>query len=454
MTNDSRYLDLTIDSLSYGGRGVGRHNGLVVFVEGAAPGDRLRVRIVNRKKTYLEGTAVEILEPSPHRVEPPPGEPSAFGGCTWHFIAYEEQLRQKRRIVADALERIAGAGEVDVQPTRPSPDLWRYRNKIEMTFGSDPDGRVVLGFHQPGSFDRVYDVPVCLLAPETFDRLTAVLRAWANRHGLPAYDPRSHEGLLRHAILRRAAATGETLLILLTNAADTLPGLDELLDALRAACPELVSFTWGVNSGRADFARVERVAWQWGDGYLMERLGGLRFRVSGTSFFQTNSRGAEVLYDEIREQAELTGRETLLDAYCGTGAIGLFLAGGCGRVVGIDEHQLSIWDARANARLNGFDHCTFLAGPMRRTLDLLGAAAPGGADRLVVDPPRGGMDKASLRQLLALKVPVFLYVSCNPTTMSRDVQAILEAGYRLERVQPVDLFPHTYHVETVAKFRK
>ncbi|MFH0795234.1 MAG: 23S rRNA (uracil(1939)-C(5))-methyltransferase RlmD, partial [bacterium] len=290
----------------------------------------------------------------------------------------------------------------------------------------------------------------CLIQPESFDAALGVFRSFARRHNLSAYDSHSHKGFLRHAILRQSKASGEMVAVLITERGE-LPDAQELLDGLRRACPGLRGFLWGVNSGLADVARIEEERFQWGDLFFHESLGGVRYRISAFSFFQTNSLGAKQLYDVIRRFLDGGPTDSLLDAYCGIGAIGLYCADTVGKVFGIDNVVSSIWDARENAALNGLNNCTFFAGDVRERLPLMLNAGTGPITRVVVDPPRGGMDKKVLRNLLELGAQVFVYVSCNPSTMARDVVAISEAGYELEEIQPVDMFPHTYHIETVIR---
>ncbi|OPZ12794.1 MAG: 23S rRNA (uracil-C(5))-methyltransferase RlmCD [candidate division BRC1 bacterium ADurb.BinA364] len=447
-------IELEIEDLAYGGAGVSRHENYVVFVEGVVPGDRVLARIVKRKASHSVARVEEILRPSPVRIQPRCPLQSHCGGCVWQALPYDEQLKVKERIVEDSLARIGGLGEPPLEPIEPSPQVWRYRNKMDFTFGRDETGRPILGYHYPGRFDRIFSVKRCLLQPEAFDFVLEAVDEWAQTCGLPPYDPKTHDGILRTLLLRRSDADGRWLAALLSKTADVKNRIESLGELLAKTAPGFAGLIWGFNDGVADFVRMDREAGRVGEPSLVERIGPFQFRISPFSFFQTNTPGAETLYRLTREFAELSGRETLLDAYCGTGSIGIFCASRARQVVGVEIVREAVWDARANAALNGFGHCLFLAAPLDQGLALARQATANPIDRVIIDPPRGGMDKRSLRRLLELRAPVFVYVSCNPTTLARDVAAILESGYQVRRVKPVDMFPHTYHVETVIQFAR
>jgi 23S rRNA (uracil1939-C5)-methyltransferase len=442
-------LEVTFDSLAYGGEGVGRHEGFVVFARGAAPGDRAKVRLLKSKSSYGEGQLVDLIEPSPHRVEPRCDLFGTCGGCAWQFLPIEEQNRAKERIVRDALRPIPEHESIEVRPLVPSPDSWRYRNKMEFTFQRTPENELVSGFHRPNNWREILDAKNCHLAPESLVRVQRAAVEEGRRQGLGAWDPRDHKGTLRQLVLRHCVAENAVLALLLTG--DDQLDFDAFSAALFQAEPTLKGVAWGLNDTVSDVARARVILRTAGDDTFEEQLGPFRFRVSLASFFQTNTRGAERLYEVAREALALTGNEQLLDAYCGTGTIGLFCSQGVRRLYGIEIVQEAIWDARENAARNGVDHATYMAGDMRRTLPILLNSVEGRIDRLVVDPPRGGMDGKALDQLIALRAPVVVYVSCNPTTMARDLQSALAAGYRIEYVVPVDMFPQTYHVECVAR---
>lgn len=446
-------VSVMIDDLAYGGLGVGRVGGFVVFVEKALPGERVAARIIKKKQNHAQAVIQAIEEPSPYRIQDPPCPLfGTCGGCTWQNFPYEQQTLWKRKQVEATIKHLGRQDGFEVLPTIGSPRQWRYRNKMEYTFGRDDSGKQILGFHYPGSFDRIFNVPACLIQPEPFDKMLEILTEYARAHDLSTYDQRTHQGYLRHAMMRHSFTTGESLLVILTQQGD-LPGKDELAARLAKEVPGFKSMVWGLNTGVADVARIQKELWRWGEPELMETVNGLSFAISPQSFFQTNTAGAELLYAKAAEMAELGPKDVVLDAYCGIGSIGLHCARQAGKVVGIEIITEAIWDARANAARNGIKNSMFLAAPLAKGLELAAHGARDPFTRVIIDPPRGGMDKKSLSGLINIKAPVFLYVSCNPATLSRDLQTICEGGYEIDAVQPVDMFPHTYHVETLVRLK-
>ena len=447
---------LTIDDLAYGGEGVGHYgeSKLAVMVEEGLPGDSLDVRIVRKKSNYAKAVIEKIVKPSAHRLVAPCPLFQECGGCSYLNLEYEEQLRCKQRQVVESLRRIGGLAErPEVERIIPSPSVFRYRNKMDLTFGVNAAGRAVIGFHRRNDWRRIIDVETCLLQPEEFDRIVGAVRSFANNSDLPVYDRKTHKGFWRHLLMRHSVGADAAVAVAITSSQAELD-FDALAKVLSDECPQLAGLVWAINDLPSDVAQAQSIRAEWGETTLTERLGDLRFQISPFSFFQTNSRAAELLYDTVRDFLELKPASRLLDAYCGTGSIGIYCASGCRQVYGVESVREAVWDARGNARLNGLDNCTFLPGMMRRVLPLIRqAAGSGGFDRLVVDPPRGGMHKKALAGLLELRAPLIVYVSCNPTTLARDLQTITEAGYQIGRVRPVDLFPHTYHIETVVQFR-
>jgi 23S rRNA (uracil1939-C5)-methyltransferase len=444
-------IDVTFDTLSYGGQAIARPEGYVVFAKHAAPGDRAKVRVLKAKKNYAETEIVELVSPAAERAEPVCPLFGTCGGCSWQHLPIETQRQWKKRIVRDALRPLTGWEDIPVEPLVPSPDTWRYRNKMEFTFGRSAEGGLVAGFHKPANWREILDVEECWLAPESMERVLRAAVEEGRRQGCTSWDPRRHEGTLRHLVLRHSVKENALLGMLLTG--DRRLNFDAMAKALFAAEPTLKGLAWGLNDGQSDVARASQILGQQGEETFDEQLGPYTFRISLASFFQTNTRGAERLYEVARDDLELTGNEQLLDAYCGTGTIGIYCARDVKRLYGIEIVQEAIWDARANAARNGIDNATFLAGDMRLALPTMMNAIEGNINRLVVDPPRGGMDKKALEKLLQIRAPLVAYVSCNPTTMARDLEAALAAGYRIEKVTPVDMFPQTYHVECVAKLR-
>lgn len=452
-------VELSIDGVAFGGRGIAREGGMVIFVEGAVPGDRVQARITRRKPQYAEASTLEVLQPSPQRVVAPCPVFGECGGCKWQHFDYPGQLAAKQDHVADALRQIAKTHQFEMRPIIPSPEHWNYRNKMEFSFGEDETGRIITGFHRAGDFKNIVPTgSVCLIQPPGMTEIMAWiegrLNAEARAEGpeFRVYRQAQHKGFLRHLVVRYSHTTGEFLMAIL-SASGKWRGLEQFGKDLLDKFPKCRGFQWGTTDALSDVARMEKQKFQIGENTIEEMLGDFRFRISTFSFFQTNTLGAKLLYDVTREFADLTGDETVLDAYCGTGTIGIYLSKQASQVVGIELVREAVWDARHNAKVNGADNCTFIAGEMRDVLPGVPAMFGRHFDRVIVDPPRGGMDKKSLRLLLGIRAPILVYVSCNPATLARDAATLIESGYIPEVVQPVDMFPHTYHVESVIKFR-
>jgi 23S rRNA (uracil1939-C5)-methyltransferase len=453
-------VELGIEGVAFGGRGISREAGIVVFVEGAIPGDRVLARITRRKPQYAEADTVEVIQASPQRQAAPCPVFGACGGCKWQHFEYAGQLAAKQEHVADALRHIAKTHDFELRPIIASPSQWNYRNKMEFSFGEDEDtGRIITGFHRSGDYRRIVQTgPVCLIQPPGMTDVMTWVEDRLNREAAAegpefrVYRQQAHSGFLRHLVVRYSHTTGHFLIAILT-ATGKWKGVEAFARDLMAAFPNCRGFQWGTTDSLSDVARMEKQMYQAGSNTIEETLGEFKFRVSTFSFFQTNTPGASLLYDVTREFAELTGREMVLDAYCGTGTIGIYLSRMAAQVVGIELVTEAVWDARHNAKVNKAENCTFLAGEMREVLPNVPSMIGRPFDRVVVDPPRGGMDKKSLRLLLGIRAPVLVYVSCNPATLARDAAALIESGYIPEVVQPVDMFPHTFHVESVIRFR-
>jgi 23S rRNA (uracil1939-C5)-methyltransferase len=429
-------LTLDVESLAYGGKGIARRNGYVVFVAGALPGDRVTAEVTRAKRGYAEASTREILRASPDRVPPRcdhGGEPCP--GAPWQGLAYEEQLRHKHSQVEDSLVRLGGLDGFELEPTEPAIEQWRYRNKLEYSFG-ERDGQLVLGFHARGRWDLIVDAEDCQLASERNNAARNELRDWARAHGLPAYDRRQRTGTLRNLVIREGRRTGRLQSRLVTSAAEIpRPPVD------------LHTIVEGPGDG------TDGPTGALGAEYLEEELCGLRLRISHRAFFQTNTEMAERLYGIAAEMAGLTGSERVFDLFCGIGTLGLTLAGRAGEVWGIEIVEEAIADAEENARLNDLENARFRAGDARKEIRPLLDQA-GKPDVVVVDPPRAGLSKKVVRRLIECDAPRIVYVSCNPTTLAPNAAQLSEAGYRLRRVRPVDMFPQTPHIECVALLEK
>jgi 23S rRNA (uracil1939-C5)-methyltransferase len=436
-------LELTIDRLAHGGAGVARTDGYVVFVRGAVPGDRVRARVGKAKRSFAEADAVELLEPSPDRVEPVAPHP----GAPWQVLPYELQLREKEDQVRDALARIGRYEDPPVEPIVPAVEALRYRNKLEYSFGEDDEGELVLGFHRPGRFDVIDDVPLDILASERVDALREAVKAWCRTEGLSAWDRRTQEGLLRNLVVREGRRTGQLQARLVTS-----PGSSFRVEELAAAAPA-DSFLWTRAAGVAEITREGDTQAVKGAAHLEEELSGLRFRISPDAFFQTNTEMAERLYGSAVELAGLSGRERVLDLFCGIGTIALVLALDAGEVWGVEIVEEAVADAIENARLNGVDNARFFAGDVRLAMRPL-LERSGRPDVVVVDPPRAGLSQKVVRRVLEAEANTIVYVSCNPTTLAPNARQMSDAGYALRTVRPVDMFPQTPHIECVALFER
>jgi 23S rRNA (uracil1939-C5)-methyltransferase len=439
-------LELRIDSLAYGGNGVARLNGFVVFVRRGLPGDTVRARVTKVKRSHAEALVTEVVDPSPQRVEAPCAHYPACGGCRFQDLAYEAQLAAKEAQVGDALRRLGGIVDAPLEPIVPAESVFHYRNKLEYSFTETPSGPA-LGFHKAGRWDEVLEVERCWLTTELGNRIRDAVRDWAREERLPAYDQAEGAGYLRHLVVREGRNTGQALVQLVTAAGERFdPGY--LVEVLRRV-PEVRSVHWAVNEGPAEVTNLP-TRLLWGDDAIEEELCGLRFRVRPGAFLQTNTAMAERLYELARAAAGLTGRETVYDLYCGIGTIGLVLANDALTVWGVEVSEESVACALENAELNGIGNAAFFAGSVGQSLEELRERA-GPPDVVVVDPPRAGLAGKALRRVGRLEAPRLVYVSCNPTTLAGDARTLAaDYGYRLERATPVDMFPHTPHVETVA----
>jgi 23S rRNA (uracil1939-C5)-methyltransferase len=440
-------LDLDVESLAYGGNGVARTNGFVVFVRRGLPGDRVRARVTKVKRSHAEALMTEVLEPGPQRVDAPCSHYPACGGCRFQDLAYASQLEQKQAWVHDSLQRLAGIAEPPLDAIVPcEPEVFRYRNKMEYSFAPGPEGPVI-GFHKAGRWDEVLDIQTCWLTTDLGNGIREAVRAWAIEEQLPAYDQTENTGYLRHLVLREGRNTGQVLVQLVTAPGEKFER-GYLVDVLRRF-PEVASIHWSINDRPAEVTNLPTEL-LWGEEWIEEELSGLRFRVRPNAFLQTNSWMADKLYALAREAAQLSGNETVWDLYCGIGTIGLSMARDALTVWGIEVSEESVACALENAELNGITNAAFFAGNVGEVVEEL-LERSGAPDVVVVDPPRAGLAGKALKRLGAIGAPRIVYVSCNPTTLASDVKTLRdEYGYELKRVRPVDMFPHTPHVECVA----
>jgi 23S rRNA (uracil1939-C5)-methyltransferase len=431
-------LELTIDSLAHGGNGVARLEGYVVFVAGAVPGDRVRAEVGKAKKAYAEARAVEILEPSPERIAPVADHP----GAPWQVLPYERQLEVKAAQVDEALTRIGRLEGYELEPIVPAVEQWRYRNKLEYSFGVGGEGELVCGFHAPGRWNEIVPMVDCKLGSERSNRVREQVLAFCREQGLGAWDRRDQRGFLRNLVIREGRRTGAIQARLVTS-----PGkldVDGLIDAV-----DCDGLWWTQTAGLGESTYGGETTLLNGAAQLPERLGDLDFLISPEAFFQTNTEMAERLYALAIEYAGLRGHERVFDLFCGIGTIGLSLASRAGQVFGVEIVEDAVKDAIENARINEIVNASFFAGDIRLAMRELVERA-GRPDVAIIDPPRAGLSQKVVRRIVEAAPARIVYVSCNPTTLAPNAAQLVEAGYRLVKVRPVDMFPQTPHIECVA----
>lgn len=441
------------------GNSIARVDEMVVFIPFGAPGDIADVKIDRKKRSYAEGHIEHLTQPSPIRVEPKCEHFTMCGGCRWQHLPYEFQLRCKQRQVEDALQRIAKIPFPELTPILGSDSIWEYRNKMEYTFsnkkwltfdqlrsGAEFPERRAAGFHIPGAFDKVLDINKCHLQDDLGNRLRLFVKKFGMEHDYSFYDLREQHGLLR-TLMIRIASTGEVMAVMVFGEDDE-PKIQNLLDAVANEFPEITSLLYVINTKVNDTISDQKIHLYRGKEYIEEEMEGLKFRVGPKSFYQTNSRQAYKLYSVARDFAKLTGDELVYDLYTGTGTIACFVAKNARHVIGIEYVPEAIEDAKVNAGINRLGNTEFYAGDMKNVLTSDFIDVHGHPDVMIVDPPRAGMHEDVVKVILEAAPKRIVYVSCNPATQARDL-ALLHEKYDIEAVQPVDMFPHTQHVENV-----
>ena len=450
---------LLVESVAAEGKAIAHtDDGMVVFIEFAVPGDIVDVRVIKKKKNYWEGRIQRMVKPSPDRLEPFCPHFGVCGGCKWQVLPYRLQLEAKRQQVYDQLVRIGHLEIPGVEPVIGSESIEYYRNKLEFSFSDkrwimaseDPDSlsaeeRLGLGFHVGKFFDKVLDIKDCHLQAEPSNAIRLFVKDYAVRHSLPFYNLRENHGLMRNMFIR-TTSTGAVMLIMCF--AEQSPAIFPMLDAIAEAFPQITSLYYVINRKLNDSISYQECLLYKGDDAIYEQMEGLSFRIGPKSFYQTNSAQAYRLYSVAREFASLSGNETVYDLYTGTGTIAQFVSRKAAKVIGIEYVPEAIEDARVNARCNGISNCEFFAGDMKDVLTDAFIAGHGAPDVMIVDPPRAGMHPDVVQTILRSSPRRIVYVSCNPASQARDC-ALLSEKYKITRVQPVDMFPHTQHVENV-----
>ena len=459
-------IELTLEKFADRGKSLTRVGGYVVFVAGAVPGDRIRAKVFKRKKSFAEARLLEVLEPSPLRTEARCEYFNSCGGCKWQHVKYDAQLAMKREAVVEALGHQGGfdleALGIEVQPTLGAEETYFYRNKMEFTFASKRwltdweiatgevmDKNFALGLHVPGRFDKVLDLQACYLQSEWSARLVNGVRAFAKEKGWEPWDIRNHTGYLRHLVLRTPEHTDENMVVIVTSKEDP-ERMTLFAEFLQRDFPEVSTLVNTINSTPAQTAFGEKMINVFGPGVVHDKLGPYTFEIAANAFFQTNTRQAEKLYEITAEFAGLKPDDLVYDLYCGAGTISIFISDRVKHVVGVELIEAAVTNAKANAVANGVENCTFVAGDMLKLFTPEFVEEHGRPDVLIVDPPRAGMHPKVVKQIKRLKPERLVYVSCNPQTQARDLEQLGDA-YRIEAVQPIDLFPHTHHVENVVR---
>ena len=445
------------------GKSLARVDGKVIFIENAVPGDIVDIRLGKNKKDWAEGYITAFRQYSADRVEPFCAHFGVCGGCRWQMLPYVRQLQYKQQQVEDVLRRIGKVALPAVNPILGAPETTHYRNKIEYTFSNrrfllpaelnDPavtPTQDVAGFHARGLFDKVVDIDTCHLQAEPTNRLRKAIRDFGLRNRLSFYDIKEHQGWLRNLQLR-ICTTGEVMANLVVGYEDEKQ-IGALSSLLMQQFPELTTLLVTVNPKWNDSITGLEPRVLYGKGYVVERLEDFQFKIGPKSFFQTNTRQGEGLYRVTREYAELTGVETVYDLYCGTGSIGIFLSRQAARIVGVEAIGEAVADARENVLLNGIRHARFFSGDVVDVCQDAFFAQEGRPDVIITDPPRAGMHAGLVNKILEISAPTVVYVSCNPATQARDLN-LLDAKYAVTRVQPVDMFPHTHHIENVVQLK-
>lgn len=439
------HFEMTIEDIGSKGEGIGKINDFTVFVEGGLPGDKIEVRIVKVKKTYGYGKLIRIIEASPMRITPACPHAKRCGGCQIQHFDYQAQLDFKRKKVADNIERIGKLTGVVVHPTLGMKEPFYYRNKAQFPVKMK-DGKVQIGFYAQRSHDIV-DIQKCYIQDPVNDEIIKIVRNYIEKYNVSVYDEERHKGLIRHILTRVGFQTKEVMVCIIINGQD-IPHKDKLIAEL-TKIPNIKSIVLNHNTQKTNVILGDTITTLWGQDYITDYIGDIKFEISPLSFFQVNPMQTKVLYEKALEYAKLSGDEVVWDAYCGIGTISLFLAQKAKKVYGVEIVEAAIEDARRNAKINNIENVEFFVGKAEEVIPALYEEKGIKADVIVVDPPRKGCDEALLETMAKMQPKRIVYVSCDPGTLARDLKILSEKGYKVEEAQPVDMFAHSVHVETV-----
>jgi 23S rRNA (uracil1939-C5)-methyltransferase len=443
----NEYYDATFEDLTHDGLGVAKINGFPIFVKNGLPGERAKIKVIKVKKGYGYGRLIELYEQSPDRAEPPCPVYKQCGGCQLQHLSYDGQLRAKQKHVKEVMARIGKLENVIVHPVIGMKDPWRYRNKAQVPVG-EREGGLVAGFYQERSHE-IIDMDACLIQQEMNDAVVRTVKKICEKYRIPAYNEVTHKGVLRHIMARYGAATQEVMVVLITRTAE-LPHKKKIVQEIIESVPNVKSIIQNINPKRTNVIMGDETKVLWGAEYIYDYIGDIKFAISARSFYQVNPEQTKVLYEKALAYAQLTGEETVIDAYCGIGTISLFLAKKAKKVYGVEVVPEAIEDAKRNAALNSITNVEFAVGEAEAVIPKWYEQGIR-ADCIVVDPPRKGCDETLLQTIIAMKPKRVVYVSCNPATLARDLRILEDGGYQTIEVQPVDMFPHTAHVECVSQ---
>ncbi|KPL04411.1 MAG: hypothetical protein AMJ90_00865 [candidate division Zixibacteria bacterium SM23_73_2] len=445
-------VDLEVFDLAFGGRGVAKLDGMVVLVKGGIPGDRLKAKVLKKKRTFALAEKVELIKKSNLRAEPLCSHFGLCGGCKFQNLKYEHQLEYKEKQVRESLIHIGGFENPKILPILGSDNTFYYRNKMEFSFDRDEKGDLILGLHPDGRYDRVFDLKECFLQSQTSNQIIVLVRDFCRGGKLSAYDSKSHQGFFRFLVIREGKNTEEVMVNIVTHKGEFFDA-QELCQRLKDKFPKVKSIVRNINKKLANIAVGEEEKVLFGERSITERLDRFLFCISANSFFQTNTLQAKKLFDKVLDLADLDGSERVLDLYSGTGTISIFLSSEAKEVLGVDSSVKACQDAELNAGINGVKNCKFILGEAKAVLSKFQSEGEK-FHLVVVDPPRAGLHPKVVKSILNLKPQKIIYVSCNPATLSRDLKILCEKEYSLDEVVPIDMFPHTYHVESVAKLSR
>ena len=440
-------IDLEIEDLTHEGNGVGKIDGYPVFTPFVLPGEKAAIKIVKVNKKFAFGKLIQLREQSQYRVEPPCNVFYKCGGCQIQHMSYDMQLEMKQNQVKNVMKKIAHLPDIPVHETIGTDDPWRYRNKIQIPVG-EKDGELITGFYRQRSHDIIDDMETCVIQDELGDRMVEAVRRIATELDISAYDEIKHEGILRHIVVRTAYETGDVMIILVTRT-EKLPHQQELIEQLTDTYPAIKSIIQNVNEAKTNVILGKKAKTLYGDDYIIDTIGDLKFAISAKSFYQVNPVQTKKLYDKALEFANVGANDTVIDAYCGIGTISLFLAQSAKKVYGVEVVPEAIDNAKENAKLNHIENAEFVVGQAEKIMPWWSAQGLR-PDVITVDPPRKGCDEALLKAMINMQPKRIVYVSCNPSTLARDLRILEDGGYKTQEVQPVDMFPQTMHVESVA----